>query len=210
MSDHARAQFINAGLRLYPQYGYDKLSVRLLAAEAGLSPGMFHHLFADKNTFIHEVLETQHEKTFGRLNLAGLEGNALVKLKNSLQMLAFCIRDNLDWVRRAFADSGEGAEIVAGFWRQNFSLQTEYFLDLLAACGTLEEAEQVHRLAYLSSSVIGPMVIGMRLSEMGVLSDALGEHIPDILSDEAICRRIDWALAALFPDERLFSVEGQV
>ena len=46
MSD-TRSQFIAAGFKLYPQHGYRKLSVRMLAAEAGLSAGMFHHLFAD-------------------------------------------------------------------------------------------------------------------------------------------------------------------
>ncbi|MBP7301946.1 MAG: TetR family transcriptional regulator, partial [Brachymonas sp.] len=46
MSSSAREQFIEAGMHLYPQYGYRQLSVRLLAAETGLSSGMFHHLFA--------------------------------------------------------------------------------------------------------------------------------------------------------------------
>ncbi|WP_159069543.1 TetR/AcrR family transcriptional regulator [Neisseria animaloris] len=48
----SRFQFIQAGLRLCPQYGYRKLSVRLLAAGAGLSTGVFHHSFVDKNAFL--------------------------------------------------------------------------------------------------------------------------------------------------------------
>lgn len=206
MSEHTRLQFIDAGLRLYPKYGYHKLSVRLLATEAGLSPGMFHHLFDDKDAFINEVLEVQYAQTFGCLKLDESEDDPCIRLRQNLRMMTLCMRDNLDWVRRAFADSGESVSVVAAFWQRHFSMQTEHLLALLTACGAASEAVQVHRLAYLSSSVVGPMVIGMRLHEMGVMPDALGAHIPDILSDEAIFRRIDWALAALFPDEASFSV----
>lgn len=55
MSKDVRGQFIAAGMKLYPQWGYQKLSVRLLAAEAGVSSGMFHHVFADKDEFVGEL-----------------------------------------------------------------------------------------------------------------------------------------------------------
>ena len=51
MSESARTKFIAAGEKLYPELGYSKLSVRLLAAEAELSSGMFHHLFENKDVF---------------------------------------------------------------------------------------------------------------------------------------------------------------
>lgn len=202
MSD-TRAQFIAAGLKLYPRYGYRKLSVRLLAAEAGLSSGMFHHLFEDKDAFVAELLENQHQQTFGRLHLENIENaDAFARLHQVLRVLALCLRDNLDWVRQTFADSGEGVEVVARFWREHFSLEAERLLALLAQCEDAGPSVQVHRLAYLSSSVAGPMVIGSRLNEIGVLPQTLGRHIPEVFENEAIFQRIDWALAALFPNQK--------
>ena len=52
-------QFIRAAERLYPQLGYQKLSVRALAAQAQLSSGLFHHLFANKDDFMAQVF-AQH------------------------------------------------------------------------------------------------------------------------------------------------------
>ncbi len=206
MSD-TRSQFIAAGLKLYPQYGYQKLPVRVLSAEAGLSAGMFHHLFEDKDAFIAEVLASQHERTFGRLQLDKVEGvDAFERLQRTLRLVALCLRDNLHWVQRTFADSGEGVEVVAQFWREHFGIQTQRLLALLAQCEDTEPSVQMHRLAYLSASVTGPMVIGTRLNDMGMLPQALSGHIADILEDTAIFQRINWALAALFPNQTIISL----
>lgn len=67
--DSARGVFLAAGMRLYPSHGYQRLSVRLLAAEAGLSPGMFHHLFASKEAFVAEVLQRKYDAAFAVLQL---------------------------------------------------------------------------------------------------------------------------------------------
>lgn len=53
----SRTQFISAGLALYPELGYHKLSVRALAAQAKLSAGMFHHLFENKDDFMRQLFE---------------------------------------------------------------------------------------------------------------------------------------------------------
>ncbi|ASK26628.1 hypothetical protein BG910_01715 [Neisseria chenwenguii] len=61
MTENTRTRFLEPGLRLYPQYGCQKLTVRLLAAETGLSLGMFHHHFASKDAFIGELLTLKYE-----------------------------------------------------------------------------------------------------------------------------------------------------
>lgn len=203
MSDHTRSQFIAAGLKLYPQYGYAKLSVRVLAAEAGISPGMFHHLFAGKDAFVAEVLAQQYQRTFGLLDAenANQGGDAFACLRETFRQQARCLRDNLDWVQRAFADSGEGVAVVRDFWQRHFLARHQQFMTLLNRCEALGEGEQVQRLAYLIGAVSAPMVIGKRMHEMGVLPPDLGAHIPEIMQDAALDQRIDWALAALFPKQ---------
>ncbi|MDO5640300.1 MAG: TetR/AcrR family transcriptional regulator [Neisseria sp.] len=205
MSESTRSQLIAAGLKLYPQYGYGRLSVRVLAAEAGVSAGMFHHLFDNKDAFVAELLETHHRHTFGRLNLDNIGAdNPFQCLREVLLRLALCLRDNLAWVQRAFADSGEGAAVIKAFWQRHFSVQHQRLTVLLNRCEAGDEAELAHRLAYLTGAIGAPMVIGMRMHEMGVLPSGFGEHIPEIISDAAIGQRIDWALAALFPQADSF------
>ena len=60
-------QFIRAAERLYPQLGYQKLSVRALAAQAQLSSGLFHHLFANKDDFMAQVFAQHFQRAFGWL-----------------------------------------------------------------------------------------------------------------------------------------------
>ena len=200
MSD-TRSQFIAAGFKLYPQHGYRKLSVRMLAAEAGLSAGMFHHLFADKDAFVGEVLQSHHERSFGLLNFDGAaKGDAVAQLRHAVWLLATCLRDNLAWVHRAYADSADGVEVVNIFMRRNFEQTFARLQTLLEACpGQNSPAEQVQRLSYLSGAVLAPMALGTRFDEMGVLPAAMSNQIDEIVSDAAIARRIDWAFAALFP-----------
>ena len=120
MSSSAREQFIEAGMHLYPQYGYRQLSVRLLAAETGLSSGMFHHLFASKADFVAELLESQNADTFGRLDFRTDEhACAVAKLRHAVCLLAGGVRDNLAWINRIFADSADGVETADTFLRQN-------------------------------------------------------------------------------------------
>ncbi len=201
MSDTTRSQFITAGLKLYPQYGYARLSVRVLAAEAGISPGMFHHLFAGKDAFVAEVLAQQYQRTFGLLDTenADADGDAFASLRESVRLQVRCLRDNLDWVQRAFADSGEGVAVVRDFWKQHFLVRHGQLMALLNRCQALPLDEQVQRAAYLIGAISAPMVIGNRMRDMGVLPPDLGAHMPQIMQDSAIDQRIDWALAALFP-----------
>ena len=60
-------QFILAAEQLYPQLGYQKLSVRALASQAKLSSGLFHHLFANKDDFMAQVFAQHFQRAFGWL-----------------------------------------------------------------------------------------------------------------------------------------------
>lgn len=90
MSSSAREQFIEAGMHLYPRYGYRQLSVRLLAAETGLSSGMFHHLFASKDDFVSELLKQKYSEGFNQLVLNVLpEQGVQQNLRQVMVFIAF-------------------------------------------------------------------------------------------------------------------------
>lgn len=198
----ARAQFIEAGVRLYPQLGYRKLSVRLLAAEAGLSPGMFHHLFASKDEFVAELLQSQYEHTFGRVDfLPDQDADVVQKLRHAIRLLAFCLRDNLAWVNRIFADSADGVNIEETFLRRRFDNYSGRLYALLSDCfPDTPFPELVKRMSYISASVVAPMFLGIRFSHMGMLPEDVRSHIFAVLDDDAIEERIRWTFSALFPN----------
>ncbi|MDO1508833.1 TetR/AcrR family transcriptional regulator [Neisseria sp. MVDL19-042950] len=205
MTNSSRSQLIQAGLRLYPQYGYRKLSVRLLAAEAGLSAGMFHHAFADKNTFLMELLQEKYNRSF---ELVAFDSHtdipAVKRLRESVWQLAVCLRDNLEWVHRVLADSADGAEVVDEFLRARFGRFSDGLLSLLneSSGGRLTLSEQILRLTYLNGSVFAPMIIGTRLNNMGVLPEPVSGKISEVLENAAIAQRIEWSFSVLFPHDK--------
>ncbi len=202
MNQTARSQFLAAGAKLYPQYGYRQLSVRLLAAETGLSSGMFHHLFASKADFVAELLESQNADTFGRLDFRTDENaSAVAKLRHAVCLLAGGVRDNLAWINRIFADSADGVETADTFLRQQFDRYSAWLYQLLGECfPQMPLSDLVVRMSYLCSSVVAPMFLSIRLNNMGILLEEVSSHIPAVLTDEALEQRIDWTFAALFPD----------
>ena len=202
MNPTARSQFLAAGAKLYPQYGYRQLSVRLLAAETGLSSGMFHHLFASKADFVAELLESQNADTFGRLDFRTDEhASAVAKLRHAVCLLAGSVRDNLAWINRIFADSADGVETADTFLRQQFDRYSAWLYQLLGECfPQMPLPDLVMRMSYLCSSVVAPMFLSIRLNNMGILLEEVSSHIPAVLTDEALEQRIDWTFAALFTD----------
>lgn len=197
-----RDAFIAAGKTLYPRYGYRQLSVRLLAAEAGLSPGMFHHLFADKEAYIAEVLQHKYDEAFAQLTLHIRPGRSeRDNLCAVLTYLAVFTRENIDWITHIFADAAEVAGI-RDFIRLHGTRHIELLLNLLdsaARRGLLKPAALVQRSSFLMAAVAAPLLIGSRMQAAGILPDILAvEFTPAVMSDAAIAERIDWALTALF------------
>ena len=205
---NAHDKFIAAGSKLYPELGYYKLSVRVLAAEAGLSSGMFHHLFANKDAFILELLNHHNNYISANLDMAALSDNLFEKLRTMAQVLAEDIRNNLQLIHRMFADSANGVDVINHFIRTTSAKRMELFRKVLEECGKLDNsvpATDVQRLGYFSAAVNAPMIIGSRFGQMDLLPDTIKDQVPDILTNEAISERIDWCLNAMFPYHAKFT-----
>ena len=202
MSESARIRFIAAGEKLYPELGYSKLSVRLLAAEAELSSGMFHHLFENKDVFMLEMLLHYNVTVFGRLDFSNIPDEPFARLHYAAFAIAQSIRDNLLFIQRLFADSANNVAIINQFLKSEMEERTKTVIGLLEACAAVDDsvpATAVQRLSYLSSAVTAPMVLGTWFDSMGLLSDDLSRNVDALLTDEAISQRLDWAVCAMFP-----------
>lgn len=208
MSDSAHDKFIAAGSRLYPELGYYRLSVRVLAAEAGLSPGMFHHLFASKDAFIVELFRHHNQSVSLQLNNLPHFDNPFEKLRSMAKVLATGLRDHLQLIHRMFADSANGVEVVNAFIRQTVSERMALFIEVMDECGGLDgsiPATAIQRLGYFSAAVHAPMIIGSRFEQMRLLPEGIRDQVPHLLTDDAITQRIDWCMGALFPRHAKFT-----
>ncbi|MDO4642642.1 MAG: TetR/AcrR family transcriptional regulator [Cardiobacteriaceae bacterium] len=211
MSNHpkedAREAFLAAGRTLYLQCGYSGLSIRSLAAQAGLSSGMFHHLFTNKDAFVAEVLQRKYDEAFTQLqSKIQIRQNVRENLHQVMTFLAFFVRDHLDWVTYIFADALTGVKPVRHLVKEYAGMRhVSLMIELLLKAdrqGSLKPASLSQRIIFLMTSVTAPMLIGSQLQKANLLPDMLAaQFLPDVASDEAIKQRIDWALSALFIEE---------
>ncbi|RYF54629.1 MAG: TetR family transcriptional regulator, partial [Comamonadaceae bacterium] len=57
-ADERRAQILSAAMTIAAERGVDALTMRPLAAAAGVSPGIVHYHFHDKDTLLTHLGET--------------------------------------------------------------------------------------------------------------------------------------------------------
>src|SRR5262245_25887360 len=78
-----------AGRELLPRLGCAGLSVRALAAHAGVAPGMFHYHFEGKDAFLRALLSGWYEEMFGALaQQAAMPAAPVERLRSALALLA--------------------------------------------------------------------------------------------------------------------------
>ena len=56
-----REQIIQAAYRVLAEQGYDAATIKAIAREAGVAPGLLHYYFASKDELLVEVAEVRHQ-----------------------------------------------------------------------------------------------------------------------------------------------------
>lgn len=200
MSSPTHQQFIEAGMQLYPQYGYRQLSVRLVAAHAGLSPGMFHHVFASKDEFVVQILQHYYAQSFAQLDMSGVSGTPHQRLRSAVWQLARLVRTHLGWIKQAIADCSAGIGVVDDFVRPRHKRLADDMVVLVQNCDDCggDSAVLAQKMAFLNGAVFAPIVLLPHLLELRMYPTGMEVSMSAALEDEAIGLRIDWAFAALF------------
>ncbi|MBH9578683.1 TetR/AcrR family transcriptional regulator [Inhella proteolytica] len=190
------------GRRLYPQWGCAGLTVRMLAQEAGVNPGMVHYHFGSKEGLLAALLQQTYDEMYaGLIERAGAVGPEQDRLAQAVTLLARFVRDHRAFVGRVWADVLAGEQVALEFLQRNGPRHLALLMPLLSATqsepGT-EDAPGLGKLVFVLGSVVAPILVAGGARALGVLPAAL--HAPldrEVLSDEAIQQRVDWALAAL-------------
>ena len=191
-----------SGAVLYPQLGCAGLSVRAVAAHAGVTPGMFHYHFESKEAFLRTLLQRFYEDLFSRLSVpAGQGGAPLDRLRAALLAFGSFVRLHAPELRRVLADAEAGHAVAVDFLRRNMPRHVKLLLQLLAeaeAAGQIAPRPPLLRLTFVLGAVAMPVLAASMLKEQGLLP-ALARPmvVPQVLSDEAIAQRAEMALKAL-------------
>lgn len=201
-SQHLDRQLLASGRALFAQTGCAGLSVRQLAAHAGVSPGMFHYHFDSKEQFLRTLLQQLYDEMFAGLQHdAVLEGPAIERLHAALHGLASFVREHRGVIARVWHDAASGEEVAREFLRRNAPRHLRLLMSLLdraSAEGSLSAQPPLQALALLMGAVIAPLLIVPGFVSLGITAGFGARAVDEqVLSDPAIDLRIRHALLAL-------------
>ena len=193
-------QFILAAEKLYPQLGYPKLSVRILAEEAKLSSGLFHHLFANKDDFISQVFAQHFQQALGWLAPEFAANQPPIeRLRQLYFQAALSLRDEVPWVTRMLIDSADNVA-VAQKSMQDLVLHMFHLVRQIIAeiAPQMSDEHAINVISQLQTSILLPILTANTFSRIRVMPDELRQPILQQLTDDALAQRVDWMINALF------------
>lgn len=196
MSPQTKEKFLEAGLSLYPQTGYEKLSVRALAAHAGLSAGLFHQLFANKDDFFRQLLQ-RHDSAFFRE--AGDDGHLPPEqaLRAFMERFSQGLQADLPWNLRLLDDCAAGIAVVREYVKNGLGAHFAAIEALLRRCLPDDaEGDYLLRRKFLILTTIAPVLLGSRFAAMGILPLSDGQ-MKRTDADAAHRQWMDWVFAAV-------------
>ena len=193
-------QFILAAEKLYPQLGYPKLSVRILAEEAKLSSGLFHHLFANKDDFISQVFAQHFQQALGWLAPEFAANQPPIeRLRQLYFQAALSLRDEVPWVTRMLIDSADNVA-VAQKSMQDLVLHMFHLVRQIIAeiAPQMSDEHAINVISQLQTSILLSILAANTFSRIRVIPDELRQPVLQQLTDDALAQRVDWMINALF------------
>ena len=193
-------QFILAAEKLYPQMGYQKLSVRVLAVEAKLSSGLFHHLFANKDDFMAQVFAQHFQRAFGWLAPEfAADALPLERLRRLYFQAALSLRDEVPWITRMMIDSADNVataqQSMQDLVLREFRIVREMVREIAPQ---LSDEQAMQAISQMQTSILLPILAANTFNRIRVVPDELRQPILQQLTDDALAQRVDWMINALF------------
>ena len=204
-------QLLQSGRELFPRCGCCDLSLRALTEHAKVNMGMFHYHFRTKDNFLSILLQEMYEELFAQLQAETQHpGNAIERLRHTMQLLARLLREHGGWLGRVWADAARGEQVAQDFLKKNGARHMQLIISLIMQAkfdGELGDIAPMQAFTFLMGSIAAPMVIAPRVMQLGFAPEFFHEQMQhSVLSDEAIVERVDRALFALqIPRENLVS-----
>lgn len=208
-SHETEAALIAAGEAVIRESGFSGLSLRRVAARAGVNLGMFPYVFGTKEVFVRKVSQRIYDDFFQGFSLAtSRTGRPIESLRRGLVQLGRFIRENRRLGLSLATDVMGRHAAARGFIARNLPRHAIVIVRLVRAAqrdGSLIRVPLPMALGHLMGCVAGPpLFVGM--VEAGGFALPARLALPfvrhAVLSDAAIEQRVDLALAGLRPGAR--------
>lgn len=113
----ARARIRNAALDLYATHGEDRVSMRTVAAEVGVTVGLVQHHFGTKDGLraaVDELVVEYFRDAMARATAEDADGNLMAARNQSVRDMLAANPEVAQYLRRAWIDpNGRGHELVS-------------------------------------------------------------------------------------------------
>jgi len=191
-----------AGRALLPDAGCAGLSVRALAEQAGVAPGMFHYHFGSKERFLRTLLAGIYEEMFGSLAQQVAQPAApLPRLRGALRLLARFARAHRRLLARLWSDALAGDPVARDFFREHAPRHVGVVMQLIGdaqSAGALRALPPLQCFAFVMGALPLPMIFVAGLIDAGFAAPGgQAAFEAQVMSDEAIDARIELLLDAL-------------
>ena len=205
-SKDSEQRLLDAGKAILQAQGFGGLSVRAVAAKAGLNQGLLSYHFGGKKAFVQRVTQDLYEDFFKGFSLE-VEGerDPLLALRKGLLKLATFIRDHRPLIRGMIKDVSQGDEAARTFAKANVPRHGRIIVGLLKRCAAEKKLADLP-VPLMMGNLMAQLALPTIMADvmMGKQCPTWMKHDPKvvenaILTDAALAMRVDLALKAFKP-----------
>lgn len=201
----SRERLLAAGAVQLRDAGARRLTVRGIAAAAGVNLGSFVYHFGSRQAFITQLIEDLYAPLFRQLQVqVAAEGDALLRLRTALLALVRWIAQNRQTLGHLLLDAAAGEVAATDFLA---SLDRRHPALLLQLIGEAQQqhrlgrADPAHHLLFLMSSMAVPALLFHVVGQRGLVPPRMLRTLDTLaIEPAAIEQRLDWALRGLAPE----------
>lgn len=197
-----RQLLLEHGLALARQKGLRGLTVREVAAAAGVNLGSFVYHFGNRDAFIAELVELWYAPMLAQLTLSAqgaAHDSALTRLHATLARLLKIVAANATFARHLLMDAMAGEAALRPFMQQLPMRHPQLILQLIMAAqqeGSLIAAPPFELMAFLMMSSGLPLVLASSLQ--GDWLPPQAQMLQILMADPAQAeQRLQWALQGI-------------
>ncbi|WP_208108297.1 TetR/AcrR family transcriptional regulator [Paludibacterium purpuratum] len=199
-----RQLLLGVGMQMAREGGLRGLTVRGLAARAGVNPGGFVYHFGSRDAFLSELIETWYQPLFAQLQWHQEEGEPpLSRLRAMLLQLVGFMVEHRAFVAHLLQDVAAGEPAAIAFVHTMEARHPLLLLQVIReaqAAGVLVRADPLHQMMFIMATLGGPLLLAQMLAGMPALPEAwVRIEAQFALDGAAIEQRLDWALKGLQP-----------
>lgn len=201
-----RDRLLKAGWAVAHRQGVKALTVRAVAAKAGVNLGSFVHHFGTRDAFLSELIERWYAPMFSQLKLAAAgPAPAVAALRSAVLQLLRWLLDHRGFVAQLLLDASAGEAAAQRFLSTVDQRHPALLLALVQRAqdeGALRRDEALHQLMFIMTTIAVP-VLAFHLATRAAQSQSqppLLLQLARYADDPAqAALRLDWALKGLAP-----------